>query len=252
MKTFQKYVPLLTVVILIVAWWILSAVKNDALLYPKPNEIFDQMINIFGTAKFYRSIGGSLVRVAVSFIVAFVLAIVLALISNVSKTFERVLYPIILVVRATPTMCIIFLCVLWFKPSITPMVVAGAVIFPTMYGSVLTAIKSCDEDLIEMSDVYKVPTMTRIKKLYLPFVGKRVYADAVNAVSLNVKLIIAAEAISQTPKSLGLLMQMSYGVFEIAALFAYTLTALILSFLLESLLKLIGFLVRRLRYAKIS
>ena len=250
MKRYQKYLPIITVLCLIAAWWIIAAIKKYPLLYPSPAAIFVEMIEILKKGVFYRSLLGSLLRVLISFSVAFILATALSVLSYVFENFERLLYPIILLVRATPTMCVIFLCVLWFKPSVTPMVVAAAVIFPTMYSSSLTAFKSCDKDLIEMSKLYEVPTKTMISKLYLPFMAERVYSDAVSVVSLNVKLIVAAEAIAQTTDSLGRLMQGAYGVFEIASLFAYTLAAIILSFLLETLLKLIGFLFRRRRYAE--
>lgn len=252
MKWYQKYLPILTVIVLVVAWWGFAAIKDYSLLYPKLSEIFSAMIKILGTKTFYSSLLGSLSRVVLSFFIALFLAIALAILSFVSKSVERLLYPVILLIKATPTMCVIFLCILWFKQSVTPMVVASAVIFPTMYGSVLGAIKSCDKDLLEMSKVYKVPTKIKIMRLYIPFVSERVYADATSIISLNVKLIIAAETMAQTRKSLGVLMQMSYAVFETASLFAYTLAAIILSFLLETLLKLIGVLLRRLRYAKIN
>lgn len=252
MKRYQKYLPIVTVLLLIAAWWILSAIKNYPLLYPSISEIFNEVVRILKTGAFYRSLLGTLFRVLISFSVAFAAAVALAVLSYVFKNLERLFYPIILFIRATPTMCVIFLCVLWFKPNITPMVVAAAVIFPTMYGSVLGALNSCDKDLLEMSKVYKVPTKTMIKKLYLPFVSKRVYFDAVNIISLNVKLIIAAEAMAQTGTSLGRLMQFSYGTFEISSLFAYTLAAILLAFLLETLVKFIGKLFRRLRYAKTS
>lgn len=250
MKRCQKYLPVITVLCLIAAWWIFAAIKNHPLLYPSPTVIVAEMIKILKKGVFYRSLLGSLLRVLISFSIAFILATALAVLSYVFENFERLLYPIILLVRATPTMCLIFLCILWFKSSVTPMVVAAAVIFPTTYSSLLTALKSCDKDLIEMSKLYKVSTKVTIKKLYLPFVAERVYSDAISVVSLNVKLIIAAEAMAQTTDSLGRLMQGAYGVFEIASLFAYTLAAIILSFLLETLLKLIGFLFRRRRYAE--
>lgn len=252
MKFFRKIAPIITVFIFIVSWWALAEVKDYPLLYPKLSEIFTQFIEILGKRLFYLSVLGSLLRTIVSFLFAFIFAMVFAVISSRFEVVKRLFYPIALFVRATPTMCVIFLSILWFPSSYTPMIVASAVIFPTLYASALTAIESCDKDLIEMSKVYKVPNAVQIKKLYLPYVFERVYSDAISAISLNVKLVIAAEALSQTQNSLGLLMQISYGGFEIASLFAYTVFAVILSFLLEVLLKAIRLFLRRLRDAKTS
>ncbi len=250
MKTFQKYSPIITVVILIAVWYIAAIIQNSRLILPTPLDTLKEMFNVFADGRFYRSLAGSLVRTVVSFSIAFVLAIILALLANASKVFERLFYPIIVIVRATPTMSVIFLCIISFSSKVTPMIVATAVIFPTMYSSVLTAIKSCDKSLIEMSDVYKVPTIMRIRKLYLPYVSDKVFSDAVSAISLNVKLIVAAEAIAQTSQSIGVLMQIAKLNLETASLFAYTVAAVVLSVILETVLKLIRKIVRRLSRAK--
>ncbi len=250
MKTFQKYSPIITVLILIAVWYIAAIIQNSRLILPTPVDTLKEMIKVFGDGKFYRSLAGSLVRTVVSFSIAFVLAILLALLANASKIFERLFYPIIVIVRATPTMSVIFLCIISFSSKVTPMIVATAVIFPTMYSSVLTAIKSCDKSLIEMSDVYKVPTLMRIRKLYLPYVSDKVFSDAISAISLNVKLIVAAEAIAQTSQSIGVLMQIAKLNLETASLFAYTVAAVVLSVILETALKLIRKIARRLSRAK--
>lgn len=249
MKAFQKYSPVITVILLITVWYIAAIIQNSRLILPTPVDTLKEMFNVFSDGKFYISLLGSLYRTVISFCIAFVSAILLALLSNLSKIFERLFYPIIVIVRATPTMSVIFLCIISFSSKITPMIVATAVIFPTMYSSVFTAIKSCDKSLIEMSDVYKVPTFVRVKKLYLPYVSDKVFSDAVSAISLNVKLIVAAEAIAQTSQSIGVLMQIAKLNLETASLFAYTVAAIVLSVLLETLLKLIRKIFRGIKNA---
>ena len=252
MKAFQKYSPLITLAILVIVWYIAAVFANSRLIFPTPVDTFFALIDVFKTGAFYRSLLGSFVRTVSSFSIAFVCAILLALLSNAFYIVERLMYPIILIVRATPTMSVIFLCLIWFSSKISPMIVAVAVIFPVMYSSILTAIKSCDNKLLEMSKVYKVPSHKVITKLYLPFVADKVYSDAISAISLNVKLIIAAEALAQTSKSLGVLMQISKLNLETATLFAYTVSALIMSFLLECALKLIRKIFKGVRNAKIK
>lgn len=250
MKVIKKYSPIITIIFIVILWYVVAAVVDNKLIFPTPYETAVEMVGVFKTSAFYRALLGSLVRTVLSFLIAFVLAVGLALLSNAFSVFERLFYPVVVIVRATPTMSVIFLCLIWFSSKISPMLVAIAVIFPTMYSSVLTAIKSCDKSLIEMSQIYKVPLFTRITRLYLPFVSDKVFSDALSAISLNVKLIVAAEALAQTKISLGVEMQIAKLNLETATLFAYTVAAVALSFLLELVLKLIRFALRRIRNAK--
>ncbi len=252
MKTLEKYCPVLTVLGLIGVWWIISALQNNSIIFPTPIETAGEMLKVFSDGGFYLSVLSSLLRTVVSFSIAFVLAVAFAVFARLSTVVERLFYPIVVLVRATPTMSVIFLCLIWFSSKISPMLVAIAVIFPTMYSSVLTAIKSCDEKLLEMSKIYKVPTRVTVFKLYLPFVSDKIFSDAVSALSLNVKLIVAAEALAQTAQSLGVLMQISKANLDTATLFAYTVTAIVMSCLLELFLKLVRFIIRRIKNGKIK
>ena len=249
-KVFTKLAPFIAIVIVIAAWHIIAVCMGIPIIVPTPADTITKMLEVFTTSAFLRGVANSLLRAFLSFSIAFLLATALALLSSLSDFFDRFFYPIVVLVRATPTMSIIFLCLIWFSSKISPMIVATAVIFPTMYASILTAIKSCDKKLLEMSAVYNVPTKVKVFKLYLPYVSDKIFSDAVNALSLNLKLIVAAEALAATANSLGRLMQNAKANLETATLFAYTVAAIILSYLLEVLLKLLRRLFRRIKYAK--
>ncbi len=249
-KILTKFAPIFAILIVIILWYIIAISVGVPLIVPTPFATLKQMLKVFTTNVFLTSVVNSLLRAFLSFLIAFVLAIALAVLSSLSSFVERFLYPVVVLVRATPTMSIIFLCLIWFSSKISPMIIATAVIFPTLYSSILTAIKSCDKKLLEMSVVYNVPVKTRIFEMYLPFVSDKAYSDGVNALSLNLKLIIAAEALAATSNSLGRLMQNAKANLETATLFSYTVAAILLSYLLELLLKGLKKLFKGVRYAK--
>ena len=249
-KVLNKFAPLFAILIVIIVWHIVAVCVGIPIIVPTPRQTVVKMIEAFTANSFLKGVVNSLWRTLLSFSIAFIMATGLAVLASLSSFFEKFLYPLIVFVRATPTMSIIFLCLIWFSTTLSPMIVATAVIFPTVYASVFTAIKSCDEKLIEMSRVYNVPTKVMVFKLYLPYVSDKIFSDAVNALSLNLKLIIAAEALAATADSLGRLMQNAKANLETATLFAYTVAAILLSYLLELLLKSLRQLFRRLKYAK--
>lgn len=251
MKLFKKFCPIITVFAIIALWYAASFAVNMKLIMPTP---YDTMLAFFDVVKngnFYVALSGSALRTILSFTISLVAAVIFALLSSASEVFERLFYPLIVIVRATPTMSVIFLCIIWFTSKISPIIVSVTVILPTLYSAVTSAIKSCDEKILEMSEVYGVKRGRIIKSYYLPFVTETVFDDIVSALSLNVKLVIAAEALAQTSKGLGVLMQVAKLNLETATLFAYTVGAVVLGFIFELVLKGIRFIVKELRRAKI-
>lgn len=220
------------------------------IILPNPRSVAVKTVEMLGEKLFYMRVIGSLGRVFVSFFIALFSAVVVALTAHLSKFFEKLFYPVIVMVRATPTMSFIFLCIIWFNSSISPVVVALAVLFPILYASVLTAIKECDADVVEMSELYGVPKSRQIVWFYLPSVASRVYSDSVSALAFNVKLIISAEALAQTGLSLGDSMKLAKETLEVAELFAYTGASVLLSYLLELLLKIVKKGVKKIVYAR--
>ena len=71
------------------------------------------------------------------------------------------------------------------------------------------------------------------------------FDGVLSVLGLNVKLVIAAEAIAQTRLTLGMLMQSAKINLETGRLFAYTIIAILISCLLEGVLRLIRHCVKK-------
>lgn len=203
------------------------------------------MGELFSDKSFYLSLLGSFRRIALSFGAALLFGVAFALIAARSTVFKRLFYPLVIIVRATPTMSVIFLCIIWFRSELSPMIVAFTVLFPQLYASVLSAVEGVDGEIKELARVYKVPMRTQLLDFYLPSVAARVYSDSVSAAALNVKLIIAAEALAQTKLSLGQGMQLAKAWLETGTLMAYTVIAVALSYAVELIMRLIRLIARR-------
>lgn len=246
------YMPIITVFLLVGIWYIVAAAIGKEIIFPTPHKVAAAMGELLIEGQFYLSLLSSLLKIALSFLIALVFGVAFAVFAANGKFFDKLFYPLIIVARATPTMSIIFLCLLWFGKDISPMIVSLLVIFPILYSACLSAIRSCDERLLQMSKLYKVSKKTMVKKLYLPFVADKMYSESISVLSLNVKLIIAAEALSMSYMTLGRTMQIANDNLETARLFAVTVFAIILSVALEFSLKGIRTLIWRKRYGKDS
>ena len=249
MKLFKKIgIPIISVLGVIALWQILSFTLNSEIVAPSVKKIFIEFIGLFSTKNFFKSIFLTLWRAVLSFLISLVLATVCAIFANMSETVERLFYPITVILRAMPTMSVILLCLIWLKSSKSPIAISFIVVFPMIYSAVLSALKSQDEQLLQMAKVYGVKRGTVLTKLILPQVLLSLTPQLISTFSFNIKLTVAGEALAYTKLSLGVIMHGAQTAFETARLLALTVVAIGLSFCLEIILKGIFNLSKRIIY----
>jgi len=232
--------PLIVVVVLLLLWQLLATVLDATLILPSPKQSFEQFFSYFTQKQFWSALLGTFWRSTYSFAFAFIVAVVLASICCVSKVVRKFVLPFIAILRSIPTMSIILILIIWISPSVAPAIVAIVVTAPTLFSAFLGAFDSVDKKLVDMSKIYKVSTKDVVFKLYLPNMASQLFESCASGFSLNVKLVIAAEALAYTSGSVGKMMQFAKINIEPAQLFALTLFAVILGVLTELLIRWIG------------
>lgn len=232
-KAKNLILPLISLIVFISIWSIFAYGKNIEVILPKPISVFKSLFAIIGLKEFYIAIIGTLSRSLLSFIIAFVLALLLAILSGLIKPINKLLSPIVVILRSTPTMSIILLTLVFMTSKTSPILIGFLIVFPLMYGSFYNAIISVDKELLEMSRVYKVSDKDKILHLYIPSMLPTVLSTSKSNISLNVKIVIAAEVLAQTKNSMGFMMQQAKIFIDTPNLLAWTVVAIVLSYLLE-------------------
>ncbi len=238
-------VPLVAMVALILLWLLVAIAIDQSFILPTPGEAFGALGSLMASQTFWRAVARTLFRSLRSFLYAMLTAIPLAIVARLSRVAERFLDPIISVLRSIPTMAIILITVLWLSANSAPVLIAYLITFPLLYSAFLTALKNIDYRLIEMSKAYRVPFLTRLFKLYIPAVTPDYLMALKSSVSLSLKVTIASEVLAQTRMSIGNNMQGAMANFDMVTLFAWTIIAIVFSYLLEIIVALIRHLVVR-------
>ncbi len=238
-------VPFVSMAAIILLWWIASIVIDETFILPSPKMAFATLVDMMGDRIFWLSVGRTLFRSLRSFVYAVATAIPLAILARLVSTAERFLDPIISVLRSIPTMAIILITVLWLSESSAPVLIAYLITFPMLYSAFLTAMKNVDYRLIEMAKAYRVPIATRLYKLYIPAVTPDYLMAMKSSISLSLKVTIASEVLAQARVSIGNSMQGAMANFNIVTLFAWTIVAIVFSYLLELVVALVRHLVVR-------
>lgn len=232
-KLLNLLYPIMTVGGMTAVWAIAAAAVGDGLILPSPRAAVAAFFGLLGKGSFWASYAMTFVRSGIAYVAAGLAAFMLAWVSR-SDAVRRALYPLMSVLRAIPTMAVIFMFLLWIKARWSPVYIAGTVLLPTMYAGFVEAFDAMGTELGEMSRVYNVPAGRRFTKMYVPLMTPPLI-QSLAYLSLSLKLVIAAEALAMTATSLGAILYNANLNFETARLLAVSLAAVLTGFLIDGL-----------------
>ena len=134
-------------------------------------------------------------------------------------------------------MSFILIAVIWFKSDNVPIFICFLMCFPIIWTSVVGGINNVDQRLIDMAYVYKVDKRYIIKDIYIPSIIPYVTTSMITSLGLGWKVTVAAEVLSSPRFSIGTKLYDAKIYVESGQLFAWTLVVIILSLILEYILK---------------
>lgn len=229
--------PILAVVVLFFLWWLVAFLEKNPLILPTPIEVFGSLGELMSASDFWISTGYTLLRTVICFAISLVLAFLLAALSGLFKPLSKILNVLASCLRSAPTMAIILIVMLWLDENSSAVVIGFLIAFPILYQSIYTSITMVDKDLIEMTKIFKLRKKDVVFGLYIPQIAPSVFDVSASTLSLTLKVVIASEVMAYVRNSIGLGMQHAKSSFEIATLLAWTVFAIIISFLLEGIVK---------------
>ncbi len=219
--------------ILLIAWGIAYFCLGNPLLIPAPWMSLKELGTLLGTSGFWQAFGTTLGRTFSAFLLSFVLAVIFAVIAYLYPSFAGFFTPIASAIRSLPVLAAVL--VLWtiLGAGGAPIAVAFMSLFPMLYTGILAALSGIDKHLIQLSKVYGASWWVRVIRVYLPLSSPYVLREAGGAVSFSLKLVVSAEVVSMTARSVGGLMQDAKAWSEIPQLFALVTFVFIVGLILE-------------------
>ena len=221
--------------VLLLVWTLVcKAVKNEY-IFPTIGQVFDETGKLLIEPFSYRSFLSSFLRAICAFCISFVLALVVAVLAKIFPLAERVVAPIVAVLRSLPTMAIMLILLIWATPKSAPVIVAGLALFPMLYTGISSALATIDKDLEALCKVYRVPLKRRIFSMYLPIASPYIVREATGGASFSLKLVVSAEVLASTFISLGGMLQTSKIYMQTARTIALAVIVVLVGLLIESL-----------------
>lgn len=210
--------------------------RGNELLLPYPASVAKALARLVVTGEFWRSVGASLLRIFYGLAAGVTVGTLLAAATAASSLADRLLSPAIRVIRATPVASFILLVLLWTSRDTVPVIVSALMVLPVVWETMSRGIAAVDGKLLEMADAYRFSRWKTLRLIYIPSLRPYFAAALTNAVGLAWKSGSAAEVLCLPKAALGSRIYQAKLYLEIPELFAWTVTVVCLSLLLEKLL----------------
>lgn len=217
-------------------WYAVALVVGREVLVPTPARVFVRLWELMQTADFWRTVAFSILRITAGFLAGVLLGTLTGVLTAKLPVSDGLLSPLLTVIRATPVASFIILALVWMGKDAIPVFISFLMVFPIMQSHVHTGVRSVSPELLEMAHVYRVPPMRRVKALYFPAVLPNFSAGCRTCLGLAWKAGVAAEVISLPARSIGRQLYYSKLYLETVDVFAWTVTVIVLSLVIEKLL----------------
>lgn len=230
-------ITLFSVFFLFLIWIIGYLIVSNPLLLPDPIDVFKAFIGLFSNGKSLLVMLMTIVRLLIALLVAFVLGFLLGIWSGFKPNIARFLHPSVTILRTIPVISIVVILLILFGFSLTPYLITFLMIFPVIYQAIYEGIKNIDS---EMVDVYKLEDnhlWTGLWHCYIPLINTQVKTALLQSAGLGIKVLIMAEYLSQTKKSIGNSIYLAKVTLAYDQVFAWTILLILLAIGLQMVIE---------------
>ncbi|MBP3657436.1 MAG: ABC transporter permease subunit [Clostridia bacterium] len=218
-------------------WSGLARAVNQPLLLPAPGAVLARLIALLPQAAFRASLAGTLARTLLAYALGAAGALLLGLLCCRSRIADALISPLMGAVRATPVSSFIVLALVWLSASGVPVLTGVLMTLPVLHGALVTAVRGVDPRLAEMARVYGLSPVRRLRHVWLPAVRPAMIDAGLGAIGLCWKAVVAAEVIGVPARAVGSRLYEAKIYLETDSLIAWTIAVVMMSVLLEALLR---------------
>lgn len=220
-------------------WEIASLLVRDELklFLPSPVLVFEKWFEVSFTKDYLVCSGATLLRIFAGFVFGSLAGFILAIATTSSNIINSVISPAMRVIRAVPVVSFIILAFLFFKADKLPVFISFLMVMPLMWQAVNDGIRATDRKLDEMCRVYGIGRWKSLFRVKLPQCTNEIITGLVSALGFAWKSGVAAEVLCASDVSIGHKIYSAKAALNFDEVYAATLTVVLLSLVIEILLK---------------
>ena len=232
----------------LILWALLAAWINQPLLLPAPPDVGRKLLALLPAPAFYATLGATLARTLLAYLLGIAGAVALGALCLRFRAADLLLSPLLSAVRATPVTSFIVLALVWLSSPRVPVLTGFLMTLPVVFSALTQSVRSIDPKLLEMARMYRFGRLKTLRHVIVPSALPAVVESCLAAIGLCWKAVVAAEVIGVPKLAVGSRIYESKIYLETDSLLAWTITIILLSVLLEALLRRLARRITEVRH----
>jgi len=234
--TTHNLVVVTSIVILLVVWEIVARMMASEQILPGPLQTIETLVKLVAEPSFMPALGHTLLRGLYGFILALFAGLLIGMLSGLHPLLEAGFRPILVTIRSVPVISLILLALIWLEVESVPVFIGFLTMFPIIARNTSDGIKQTNHSLIEMARIYRIPTKRIILEIHFPSLIPFMMNGFSSAIGFGWRAVIIGEVLSQPKYGIGSMMQDAQSFLLVPELIAWTLVAVAIGFVFESML----------------
>lgn len=240
-SSIKKYAYLLIgILIIIIAYQILSSIKQDEFVYPNVLKIFKQVGIILTTAHSYLIIFKTVLRIVLIIVASIILSTILSMLYFKFKGIAYLLNPLINIFKAAPFAIIAIYLFLSIGNKNAPYFMCFFVIFPIILEGFMTALDNVDVTLKDDLKLLDISIFQKFFKGFLPICMPYIIMSILQSFGLGIKTMIMAEYLCNIDDSIGQLVYNVKYTMDFDVLLAWLVIVVAIVCLIDLLIRFIS------------
>ena len=150
-------------------WYLADFLQGPSGRFPDPDSVLAAVTDIVGQGESYEHVSKTIYRTLNAFSLSLIIAVVVGVTAGYNKLLADLINPVVVVGLTVPAICWTAISVMLFGISDwTAIFAATVIVSPVMTSSILSEVKTLDNDLISMSRVYRVKTSKVLREVVFP------------------------------------------------------------------------------------
>jgi len=216
-------------------WQGASNLIGKEILIAAPTTVVKTLINMITEGSFWASLWFSFMRISTGFFLALAVGIIMAVLAAKSFLWRELLSVPMSIIKATPVASFIIIALIWISSKNLSIFISFLMVLPIIYTNILKGIEGVDKQLLEMTTVFKLGLIKKIRYIYIPEVMPFFISAATVSLGLCWKAGIAAEVIGIPTGSIGESLYQAKIFLNTGELFAWTIVIIVVSVVFEKI-----------------
>ena len=226
----------LSILLIPVAWQLLSWQMAQPQLIPSFPDLIRALLRLVYSPGFLVSIGTTCLRACVGLLLSLAAASITAFLLNRSEAIRFLFMPWLSLLRSVPVISFILLALIFLNPEMIPLLIAFLTMYPLLTENLLKGLMNRRDSWKILARQFHLNAWNRLFQINYPQLRPYLFSGLASAVGFGWRAIIMGEVLSQCVDGIGKRMKEAQVFIDVPELIAWTLVAIVLSWLTDKLI----------------